>query len=640
MSQDERWKQVEIIFNQAVSLSPDERDFFLKQNCGDDAELYDEVVSLISSDNESGNDGLEQSVFPLIAELLEDEFGRLLNNPVFASYELEWLLGRGGMGAVFLAVDKRLDRSVAIKVLPSSITENSRAALRFEQEAKAASAISHQNIAHIYEYGNYEGMYFLAMEYVAGKTLRERLKDQQIDLALAINVALQTCQALKAAHKKNIVHRDIKPENIMVSEENLVKVVDFGIAKVGEKGKENGNKTLESTPGLLIGTVNYMSPEQLRRDAVDERTDLWSLGVVLYEMLAGKRPFDGETPSDTQADILLKEPPPLEIAKKIPRLGKIIAKALAKNVAARYQTAEELLTDLQFAQRDVYDYARQNEKKALNAASVVKSCPKCFESAAASASSCGNCGFRFTKRRQIVGKQKRLVLKPARSKTAYFVLSCAAAVFLGGYIYVNQSSENRQNSLPTNAALGTDNRGNSIDNSIDGESKIIENSDGKAAHKVEAKLGSKINSSPKTKAAAEETIMKTNGDAPPISDAPPAAAVETQPDAKSEPTPTVNAKPTPQPEAATPVSNNKVEPQTEKSSGAVYRCADGSISYSKNRVGACSGHGGIAQAPDASNSSATKNETKGRTYVRGPRGGCYYLNDNGKKTYVDVSRCN
>lgn len=354
--------KVEQIFNQAILMPPSKRDVFIRNKCGDNIEIYNQVISLISSDSEA-DIILEKTVFPLVAKLLEDDFAQLLKNSDFGSYKLQTLLGRGGMGAVFLGVDTRLGRSVAVKVLPKSIAENSEATLGFQHEAKIASAISHQNIAHIYEYGKCQGMHFLAMEYVPGKTLRNLLKEQQIDLSLAINIAVQICSALKAAHKKLIIHRDIKPENVMVTDENLVKVVDFGIAKLNESGTEGNVKSFETLPGLMVGTVAYMSPEQVQRDLVNERTDLWSLGVLLYEMLSGHRPFDGETPSDTQAAILSKEPQPVEIVNEIPKLGKVIDKALAKDVSERYQNAEEFLTDLKVVQRYVYDYSRQNNEK-------------------------------------------------------------------------------------------------------------------------------------------------------------------------------------------------------------------------------------------------------------------------------------
>lgn len=354
-------EKAEQLFNQAILMAPRKRDAFVKLNTAGNSALYDEVTSLITSDGAS-NAIFEKPAFPMVAQLLEDEYYHLLEESDFGAYKLQKILGRGGMGCVFLAVDTRLERSVAVKILPKSITENSKVALHFQYEAKIASAISHQNIAHIYEYGKCREMHFLAMEYIPGKTLRQLLKERQIDLLTVVDIALQVCSALKAAHKQNIIHRDIKPENIMITDDYLIKVVDFGIAKISEKESEENTEPFTVTTGSPIGTVGYMSPEQVRGHQIDARTDLWSLGVLLYEMLTGNRPFDGETSSDVQTAILSKEPQPVEITDEIPKLEKLIAKALSKNISKRYQTADKFLTDLKIIQRDVYDYSKQKER--------------------------------------------------------------------------------------------------------------------------------------------------------------------------------------------------------------------------------------------------------------------------------------
>lgn len=365
------WKQIEQIFNEAVLIAPGERHVFVRQRCADQPNLYQQVLSLLVADNKP-SEILEQPVLSLIAPLLEESTERILEKSDFASYKLQIVLGRGGMGTVFLAEDKKLERSVAIKVLSSAVSENSMMALRFQQEAKAASAISHPNVAHIYEYGRFQGMYFLAMEYIRGKTLRALLQEKNIDLLSAINIILQVCYALGAAHKEHIIHRDIKPENIMINEEDLVKVVDFGIAKLSDKTEKKRTISLETTPGMLLGTAAYMSPEQIRGVAVDERTDLWNIGIVFYELLEGKHPFEGETQSDTQAAILLKNPTPPAIASKIPLIGKIIHKALSKDFSARYRTAKELVSDLLTAQRKAYDYSYKIQKKNVEPTSEKK----------------------------------------------------------------------------------------------------------------------------------------------------------------------------------------------------------------------------------------------------------------------------
>ena len=371
-----RWERIEQLFNEAIAVEVDKRASFVERACGADDELRLEVVSLLEADHQS-DEILEQSVFPLVARLLDDDFGHLLEKSDFASYKLKRLLGRGGMGAVFLAEDNRLERFVALKILPSAADDNSQISLRFQQEAKAVSAVSHPNVAHIYEFGEHEGMYFFAMEYVPGKTLRDALNEKQIKISDAVEIALQIADALEAAHTEQIVHRDIKPENIMLrrravaTKEVLIKVLDFGLAKLGEKKFRESNNSFDTTPGLIMGTTAYMSPEQVRGEAIDERTDLWSLGVVLYEMATGTRPFEGDTASDVRAAVLLKEPAALPQENELPQLSAIIKKALQKDVAARYQSAREMINDLRILQRQVYDYLQKNgDSKSLEHATL------------------------------------------------------------------------------------------------------------------------------------------------------------------------------------------------------------------------------------------------------------------------------
>jgi serine/threonine protein kinase/Flp pilus assembly protein TadD len=362
-----RWEKIEQVFNKAIAVPVAERVSFVKRACGADDDLLFEIISLLEADIQS-DEILEQSVFPLVAQLLDDDFSELLEKSDFASYKLKKLLGKGGMGAVFLAEDTRLERFVALKVLPSGCDGGSETVLRFQQEAKAVSAISHQNVAHIYEFGEHEGMCYFAMEYVPGKTLRDALDEKPIKISTAVEIALQIAFALEAAHAEEIVHRDIKPENIMlrqravVTKEVLIKVLDFGLAKLGEKRHGEGSSSFETMPGLIMGTTAYMSPEQVRGETIDERTDLWSLGVVLYEMTTGKRPFGGNTASDVRAAILLKEPAPLPLEAELPELSRIVNKALEKDVALRYQSAKEIINDLRSLQRQVYDYLQSTDE--------------------------------------------------------------------------------------------------------------------------------------------------------------------------------------------------------------------------------------------------------------------------------------
>jgi serine/threonine protein kinase len=270
-------------------------------------------------------------------------------------YKIISLLGRGGMGEVYLAEDTKLERTVALKVLPEDVSQNHQRLSRFAREARAASSLNHPNVAHIYEIEATESLRFIAMEYIKGETLRQRMASSRIKLHEALDIAVQTTRAVAAAHAAGIVHRDIKTENIMISHDGYVKVLDFGLAKLIEPSSEYPDPAAQTVtsaqtdPGVVMGTFSYMSPEQARGLPADARSDLWSLGVVLYEMVAGTAPFVGRTPSDLLSSILKEDPPPLaRFARDVPEaLEWIVEKALTKDLEGRYQTATELLTDLQ-----------------------------------------------------------------------------------------------------------------------------------------------------------------------------------------------------------------------------------------------------------------------------------------------------
>jgi eukaryotic-like serine/threonine-protein kinase len=268
-------------------------------------------------------------------------------------YEIRKPLGAGGMGEVYMAQDVRLERIVALKILPEGVSHDPQRMRRFEQEARAASSLNHPNVAHIYEIEEESGHRFIAMEYVEGATLRQHMAASPLMLGQALDIAQQVTAALAAAHAAGIIHRDIKPENIMLRTDGYVKVLDFGLAKLTEQhgvmDTEAPTKALVNTgPGMVMGTARYMSPEQARGQEVDARTDLWSLGVVLYEAVAGRPPFEGSTASDVISAILSKEPPPLaRYARDVPEsLEWIVTKALTKDKEERYQTAKEMLVDL------------------------------------------------------------------------------------------------------------------------------------------------------------------------------------------------------------------------------------------------------------------------------------------------------
>ncbi len=276
-----------------------------------------------------------------------------------AHYKIKKLLGRGGMGEVFLADDTELERPVALKVLPVEVASDSERISRFVREAKAVSALNHPNIITIYEIGVTNDTHFIAAEYIEGETLHNCLSGERMNLKSVLDAAIQTAGALDAAHRAGIVHRDIKPENIMIRPDGFVKILDFGIAKLIEKhheSVENEAATKKLTrDGMIIGTASYMSPEQARGKQIDARTDIFSFGVVLYEMLAGKQPFEGESAIDTISSIISKEPPPLDqLAPELPpELNHIVEKSLRKDREERYQTAKDLLIDLKDVRQDL-----------------------------------------------------------------------------------------------------------------------------------------------------------------------------------------------------------------------------------------------------------------------------------------------
>src|SRR5262245_58314031 len=302
----------------------------------------------------------------------------------FDRYEIISPLGAGGMGEVYLARDIRLERKVALKLLLDERTRDDQRLLRFEQEARAASALNHPNIITIYEIGDYGSTHFIATEFIEGLTLRKILADGKMPVIAALDVAIQVASALSAAHEAGIIHRDIKPENVMLRRDGIVKVLDFGLAKLietgagtgdwglrtGKSGAESGGSGAENTalsplptshsplhtdPGTVMGTATYMAPEQARGWRVDARADIFSLGVVLYEMIAGRAPFDGPTPIDVMTQVLDRDPRPLtSFSYGAPvELQRIVSKAMRKDREERYQTVKDLLLDLKSLKREL-----------------------------------------------------------------------------------------------------------------------------------------------------------------------------------------------------------------------------------------------------------------------------------------------
>jgi serine/threonine protein kinase len=361
----ERWQQISRIFKSAISLDPEARKAYVAGQCGSDDSLRAEVEKLMASHQRASEEDFiggmaAEAAAPLL--IIEDEAGppqrTLSNGQQFGSYVILDALGAGGMGEVYLARDTRLDRTVALKILPPDISRDNRRMQRFRQEAKVASSLNQPNILTVFEFGEVGGLTFLATEFVDGETLRDYLRGKKkLKLVEILDINIQVLAALDAAHEANIVHRDIKPENVMIRRrDHVVKVLDFGLAKVTEKRTSKGGEESEAAtefktaPGIIMGTVNYMSPEQAQAGAMDQRTDIWSTGVMLYEMVAGKMPFGGATSSHTIVQILEKDPSPL--SKDVPtELERIVLKAMAKDPDERYQTAKDMLIDLRSLKR-------------------------------------------------------------------------------------------------------------------------------------------------------------------------------------------------------------------------------------------------------------------------------------------------
>ncbi|HQR36050.1 MAG TPA: protein kinase, partial [Blastocatellia bacterium] len=350
----ERWQQIEELFNLVVDMDATERSELLDHTCVADSELRRAVEALVEADVAA------QHYLELPALVASEWANSLENNPVngrkvettLGHFQIKALLGAGGMGDVYLAEDTRLGRKVALKLLNAKSTGDPERLQRFKREARAASALNHPNIVTIFEIDEIEGESFIATEFIEGETLRQRMNRAPLMLGETLNIIRQIASALREAHAAGIVHRDIKPENVMVRPDGLVKVLDFGLAKLSKQNSgENkipATKELVTQPGIVMGTVAYMSPEQVRGLDVDERSDVFSLGVMFYEMVTGRKPFVGETASDLMAEILKSSPAPISqfLPAVSPTLETIIARALQKDRDKRYQSVHQLLDDL------------------------------------------------------------------------------------------------------------------------------------------------------------------------------------------------------------------------------------------------------------------------------------------------------
>ncbi|MEP6922115.1 MAG: protein kinase [bacterium] len=387
---------------------------------------------------------------------------------ILGHYKVLSKIGAGGMGEVYLAQDTRLDRKVALKILPEEVAQEEKRMHRFSQEAKAASALNHPNILTIYEIGETDGRHFIVTEFVEGVTVRERLAGSDaLTLPEALDIAVQVSSALAAAHAAGIIHRDIKPDNLMLRKDGFVKVLDFGLAKLtlptgSEIDSEAATRTKVNTePGLIIGTVAYMSPEQARGLRVDARTDIWSLGVVLYEMIVGQTPFVGKDVHRQIIAIQEQPTPPLSrvVVEAPERLEEIVSKTLAKNADERYQTAKDLLIDLK----------RLKQKLEIDSELERTTPPDSIRSARMSDGGAATItdlvGARNTAsaETQTVSNAEAITKRPRRGVLLAGIGVLALALVVGYFVYARRASQNGPGTIRSLAVLPFVNSGNNAD---------------------------------------------------------------------------------------------------------------------------------------------------------------------------------
>ncbi|MEX2273067.1 MAG: protein kinase [Vicinamibacterales bacterium] len=329
----EDWTRVRAIFDEALQRAGPERDSYLAQACGERGALREQVDALLAS-HDHASDFLEQPP-SLVRELAGQ--GEDLTGRTAGGYRVVSRIGSGGMGDVYLAHEDALDRPVALKLLSGDAHADPSHLRRFQQEAKAVSSLNHPHILVVHAFGEIDGRPYIVTEFIEGCTLRARLQHGALGIIEAVDMGIQIASALAAAHERGIVHRDVKPENVMLRPDGYIKVLDFGLAK--SVNVPAGHET-QTQSGLLMGTPRYMSPEQARGMPLDPRTDVWSLGVVLYEMIAGRPPFEGQTVADILAAVLTARQPPL--AEAPPALAACVERALAKSPAGRFANAREL----------------------------------------------------------------------------------------------------------------------------------------------------------------------------------------------------------------------------------------------------------------------------------------------------------
>jgi predicted ATPase len=354
----ERYQRIKALLQSALERESEQRPAFLNEACDGDEALRKQIESLIVASERAGS-FIESPIGEIAALFVTDDQTRLIVGQSLGPYTVLSPLGSGGMGDIYLAEDTRLKRKVALKLLRSYFTKDGDRLRRFEQEAFAVSALNHPNILTIHEIAHADSFHFIVTEFIDGETLRKTMTRGPMSLGEVLDVGLQVASALTAAHGAGVVHRDIKPENIMVRRDGYVKVLDFGIAKLSEKTGQGADldalTKVKTNPGIMLGTVSYMSPEQARAEDVDARADIWSLGVVLYEMLTGRVPFEGATTSHVIVSIQDQKLPSLgqPISEVTLEFERIVTKTLAKDREERYQTANDLFTDLKMLAQEL-----------------------------------------------------------------------------------------------------------------------------------------------------------------------------------------------------------------------------------------------------------------------------------------------
>jgi serine/threonine protein kinase len=309
----ERWQKIEDLFNSALDLEPGRREQFLKQACSGDESVYEEVQQLLKLEAEAEN-LIDSPAMEILARNIAGDSkppgasGSVIGKTI-GRYRVVKELGKGGMGEVYQAKDRKLERDVAIKILPEEFAGDSDRLDRFRREAKVLASLSHPNIATLYELEESEELHFIVLEMVEGETLADRMKAGPIPIEESLKLSLQMAEALEMAHEKGIIHRDLKPANVKITPEGTLKVLDFGLAKTFAEELEDRPYPPESSDaitqkGLILGTAAYMSPEQAKGKDLDKRTDVWSFGVVLFEMLTGQKLFTGDSPAEILSTVL------------------------------------------------------------------------------------------------------------------------------------------------------------------------------------------------------------------------------------------------------------------------------------------------------------------------------------------------